>query len=120
MLGAQAQQDLVSRKGPAGHRLWTANTGIRFRDNSYVLGSLDEGGEYQPRYIDVQSFVTIDPDGYGPWEIELLGIYDKMITVSFLSRDNPMLATSTKLCASKSTSTGKKKPLTAPALVQWH
>ena len=75
MLGAQAQQDLVSRKGPAGHRLWTANTGIRFRDNSYVLGSLDEGGEYQPRYIDVQSFVTIDPDGYGPWEIELLGIY---------------------------------------------
>jgi hypothetical protein len=75
MLGAQAQQDLVSRKGPAGHRLWTANTGVRFRDNSYVLGTLDEGGEYQPRYIDVQSFVTIDPDGYGPWEIELLGIY---------------------------------------------
>lgn len=75
LLGAQAQQDLVSKKGPAGHRLWTANTGARFRDNSYVLGTLDEGGEYQPRYIDVQSFITIDPDGYGPWEIELLGIY---------------------------------------------
>ena len=75
LLGAQAQQDLVSKKGPAGHRLWTANTGARFRDNSYVLGTLDEGGEYQPRYIDVQSFITIDPDGFGPWEIELLGIY---------------------------------------------
>jgi hypothetical protein len=75
MLGAQAQQDLVSQKGPASHRLWTANTGVRYRDNSYVLGSLDEGGEYQPRYLDVQSFITIDPDGYGPWEIELLGIY---------------------------------------------
>ena len=75
MLGAQIQQDLVSQKGPTGHRLWTANTGVRYRDNSYVLGSLDEGGEYQPRYLDVQSFITIDPDGYGPWEIELLGIY---------------------------------------------
>ena len=75
MLGAQIQQDVVSQKGPTGHRLWTANTGVRYRDNSYVLGSLDEGGEYQPRYLDVQSFITIDPDGYGPWEIELLGIY---------------------------------------------
>ena len=75
MLGAQVQQDAVSQKGPAGHRRFTLNSGFRFRDNSYVLGSLDEGGEYRPRYLDLQTFATFDPDGYGPWEVEFLGMY---------------------------------------------
>ena len=75
LLGGQIQQDWASQSGPDGHKRLTMNTGVRFRDNSYVLGSLDEGGEYQPRYVDVQSFVTWDPDGYGPWEFEALGIY---------------------------------------------
>jgi hypothetical protein len=75
MLGAQVQQDAVSQKGPAGHRRFTLNSGFRFRDNSYVLGSLDEGGEYRPRYLDLQTFATYDPDGYGPWEVEFLGMY---------------------------------------------
>ena len=68
MLGVSLQQDAVAGK-------WTLNTGLRYRDNSYVLGSLDEGGEYAPRYLDIQSFITWDPDGYGPWDIELLGMY---------------------------------------------
>ena len=75
LLGAQVQQDWASAAGPNGHKKFTINTGIRYRDNSYVLGSLDEGGEYQPRYVDVQSFITWDPDGYGPWEFEALGIF---------------------------------------------
>ncbi len=75
MLGAQFQQDVMSQKGPEGHRRFTLNSGIRYRDNSYVLGSLDEGGEYQPRYLDFQTFATFDPDGYGPWEFEFLGMY---------------------------------------------
>lgn len=75
MLGAQFQQDVMSQKGPEGHRRFTFNSGIRYRDNSYVLGSLDEGGEYQPRYLDFQTFATFDPDGYGPWELEFLGMY---------------------------------------------
>lgn len=75
LLGGQVQRDWVSNHGPDGHRRWTLNSGIRFRDNSYVLGSLDEGGEYQPRYVDFQNFITWDPDGYGPWEVEALAIY---------------------------------------------
>ncbi|MDA0913102.1 MAG: carboxypeptidase regulatory-like domain-containing protein [Bacteroidetes bacterium] len=75
LLGGQVQRDWVSNHGPNGHRRWTLNSGIRFRDNSYVLGSLDEGGEYQPRYVDFQNFITWDPDGYGPWEVEALAIY---------------------------------------------
>ncbi|MBO75279.1 MAG: TonB-dependent receptor, partial [Flavobacteriales bacterium] len=50
MLGAQLQQDWATSAGPDGHKKFTLNTGIRYRDNSYVLGTLDEGGEYQPRY----------------------------------------------------------------------
>ena len=75
MLGAQLQQDWATAAGPDGHKKLTLNTGLRYRDNSYVLGTLDEGGEYQPRYVDIQSYVTWDPDGYGPWEFEALGIY---------------------------------------------
>ena len=75
MLGAQLQRDWASAAGPNGHKKFTLNTGIRYRDNSYVLGTLDEGGEYQPRYVDVQGYATWDPDGYGPWEFEALGIY---------------------------------------------
>lgn len=75
LLGGQIQRDWISDKGPDGHKRWTINSGVRFRDNSYVLGSLDEGGEYQPRYVDFQNFITWDPDGYGPWEFEALAIY---------------------------------------------
>ena len=75
MLGAQLQQDWATAAGPEGHKKLTLNTGLRYRDNSYVLGTLDEGGEYQPRYVDIQSYITWDPDGYGPWEFEALGIY---------------------------------------------
>ena len=74
LLGVQWQQDAVS-SGDLGqrHRL-TLNTGLRYRDNSYVLGTLDEGGEYQPRYLDGQAFLTYDPDGFGPWDVEVLGM----------------------------------------------
>lgn len=75
MLGAQLQQDWATEAGPDGHKKFTLNAGLRYRDNSYVLGTLDEGGEYQPRYVDIQSYITWDPDGYGPWEFEALGIY---------------------------------------------
>ena len=68
LLGLNLQQDAVAEN-------WTFNTGFRYRNNAYVLGSLDEGGEYQPRYVDLQSFVTWDPDGFGPWEVEWLGMF---------------------------------------------
>ncbi|MBN32048.1 MAG: hypothetical protein CL845_08710 [Crocinitomicaceae bacterium] len=75
MLGAQLQQDWATADGPDGHKKLTLNAGIRYRDNSYILGTLDDGGEYQPRYVDAQGYVTWDPDGYGPWEFEALGIF---------------------------------------------
>lgn len=74
MLGVNWQQDAVSSSDLGQKHRWTMNAGLRYRDNSYVLGTLDDGGEYQPRYLDGQAFVTYDPDGFGPWDVELLGM----------------------------------------------
>ncbi len=68
LLGGQFQFEDVSKD-----ERWTYNMGLRYRNNGYVLGSLDESGEYRPVYTDFQSYVTFDPDGYGPWEIQALG-----------------------------------------------
>jgi hypothetical protein len=70
LLGAQIQHDGLAAKGKI-----KINTGIRYRNNSYILGTLDESGEYNPTYLDAQTYITWDPDGYGPWEIQLLGVY---------------------------------------------
>lgn len=67
LLGAQFQAEDVSED-----KRWTYNMGMRYRNNGYVLGSLDEAGEYRPVYTDLQGYVTYDPDGYGPWEIQAL------------------------------------------------
>ena len=53
------------------------NLGVRYRNNSYVLSTLDERGEYAPTYLDAQTYLTYDPDGYGPWEIQALGVYGR-------------------------------------------
>jgi len=69
-LGAQVQHDNVL--GPV-----RMNLGLRYRNNSYVLSTLDERGEYAPTYVDGQCYLTWDPDGYGPWEIQALGVYNR-------------------------------------------
>ena len=69
-LGAQVQHDNVA--GP-----FKVNLGVRYRNNSYVLSTLDGRGEYAPTYLDAQTYVTYDPDGYGPWEIQALGVYGR-------------------------------------------
>ena len=69
-LGAQIQHDNVA--GPI-----RINMGVRYRNNSYVLSTLDERGEYAPTYIDAQTYLTWDPDKYGPWEIQALGVYSR-------------------------------------------
>lgn len=70
LMGGQLQHDGLTSNGKL-----RINTGIRYRNNSYIFGTLDETGEYNPTYLDVQTYITWDPDGYGPWEIQLLGIY---------------------------------------------
>ena len=42
-----------------------------------MLSTLDERGEYAPTCLDAQTYVTWDPDGYGPWEVQALGVYSR-------------------------------------------
>lgn len=53
MLGATAHFEDVALKGRLAHI-----SGIRYKTNRYLLGGLDEKGEYDPRFLDFQTFIT--------------------------------------------------------------
>jgi hypothetical protein len=65
----------VHTAGISKNKKFTHNTGIRYKDNSYVFNSLDVQGDYQPRYYDIQSYLTWKPDRYSPFELSFLGNY---------------------------------------------
>ncbi len=53
LLGATAHFEDVALKGRLSHI-----SGIRYKTNRYMLGSLDEKGEYDPQFLDIQTYVT--------------------------------------------------------------
>ena len=53
LLGASAHFEDVALKGKLTHI-----TGIRYKTNKYLLGSLDETGEYDPRFLDIQTYIS--------------------------------------------------------------
>ncbi len=53
LLGATAHFEDVALKGRLSHI-----SGIRYKTNRYLLGSLDEQGEYDPNFIDFQTYIT--------------------------------------------------------------
>jgi len=53
LLGGSVHVEDVSKNGKFSHI-----TGIRYKTNRYMLGSLDEKGEYNPFFIDGQTYLT--------------------------------------------------------------
>ncbi|HYQ57257.1 MAG TPA: carboxypeptidase-like regulatory domain-containing protein [Draconibacterium sp.] len=53
MLGATAHFEDVSLNGKLSHI-----SGIRYKTNRYIIGSLDEQGEYDPRFLDFQTYIS--------------------------------------------------------------
>lgn len=53
LLGATAHFEDVALNGKLSHI-----TGIRYKTNKYLLGSLDEQGEYDPRFLDIQTYIS--------------------------------------------------------------
>ena len=47
------------------------SNGIRYKTNKYLLGSLETKGEYQPSFLDYQTYLTYEPSKR--WTIELMG-----------------------------------------------
>jgi hypothetical protein len=53
LLGASAHFEDVALKGKLAHI-----SGVRYKTSKYLLGSLDEQGEYNPEFLDLQSYIT--------------------------------------------------------------
>ena len=58
-------------EGSPGNHRFTYLTGMRYRSNQYVLNSLDTDGDYQPVFMDFQTYLTYDISN--KWEIGFLG-----------------------------------------------
>ena len=52
-LGGSLHVEDLSKNGKFSHI-----TGVRYKTNRYLLGSLDEKGEYNPNFIDFQTYLT--------------------------------------------------------------
>ena len=68
MLGANAHLE-----GATLNNKFTWIAGARYKTNKYLLGSLEEKGEYQPDFTDIQTFITYSVSPR--FTFELLGYY---------------------------------------------
>ena len=64
LLGASAFAGFSTKK-------FSWSNGIRYKTNKYLLGSLDTKGEYQPNFLDYQTYLTYEPTKN--WSIEVIG-----------------------------------------------
>ncbi len=68
LLGASGHLEGSALKGRLTHV-----TGVRYKTNQYLMGSLDMKGDYAPSFIDVQSYITYTLNKQ--LSIDLLGYY---------------------------------------------
>ncbi|MBS2210832.1 TonB-dependent receptor [Carboxylicivirga mesophila] len=62
-------------EGTSKDQRFTAITGIRYKTNQYLLGTLDISGDYNPSFFDVQTFLTYQLSDR--WQLEALGYYSQ-------------------------------------------
>lgn len=64
LLGASAYVGMSTKKFSMSH-------GLRYKTNRYLLGSLETTGEYNPNFLDYQTYITYKPNRR--WTLDLLG-----------------------------------------------
>ncbi len=64
LLGASAYLGFSTKK-------FSWSNGVRYKTNRYLLGSLQTNGEYNPNFLDYQTYMTYDPNKR--WHIEFMG-----------------------------------------------
>jgi len=64
LLGGSAYVGFVGKN-------FSMTNGIRYKTNRYLLGSLDTKGEYNPDFLDYQTYLNWTPDKH--WEIGFIG-----------------------------------------------
>jgi hypothetical protein len=62
-------------EGISKNSRFTYITGVRYRNNAYVLNGLGTKGDYRPIFVDVQTYLTYNITD--TWEISFLGNYSK-------------------------------------------
>jgi len=72
LLGGSIQLEGITR-----NKKFTHNTGLRYKNNSYIFNSLDVQGDYRPLYYDLQTYLTYRPKEFGPLEFSFLGNYSR-------------------------------------------
>ncbi len=66
LLGANAHLEGASKNSKFTHI-----TGIRYKTNRYLLGSMDVSGDYQPNFLDIQTYLTYRLND--KWRLGFLG-----------------------------------------------
>ena len=64
LLGASAYLGIASKK-------FTWTNGVRYKTNRYLLGSLQTKGEYNPSFLDYQTYLSWQPSKR--WQIDFIG-----------------------------------------------
>lgn len=64
LLGASSYVGFSTKK-------FSWSNGIRYKTNKYLLGSLETKGEYDPNFLDYQTYLTYEPSKN--WSIEVIG-----------------------------------------------
>lgn len=70
LLGASGHVEGSTKNGKL-----SAITGLRYKTNKYLLGTLDVSGDYNPVFFDAQSFITYTINEN--WQVEALAYYSQ-------------------------------------------
>src|SRR5574344_1012020 len=70
---ASAAASLLGGSGYIGfsNSKFAMSTGIRYKTNKYLLGSLDTNGEYDPKFLDYQTYMSWTPNKR--WTVDFIG-----------------------------------------------
>ena len=70
---ANATTSLLGASGYLGYgnRKFSMSHGLRYKTNKYLLGSLETTGEYNPKFIDYQTYISYLPNSR--WSVDFIG-----------------------------------------------
>ena len=70
---ADATASLLGASGYIGYgnNKFSMSHGLRYKTNKYLLGSLETTGEYNPKFIDYQTYISYRPNKR--WNIDFIG-----------------------------------------------
>ena len=58
-----------------GNKHFSFSQGLRYKTNQYMLGSLDTDGEYKPKFLDYQAYLSWRPNRN--WSFDVIGYISK-------------------------------------------